>query len=317
MEKSNIHFNKVPEDKKEIAKKSVIERYEFGATGIDGEYEKNEEELKAISLINDLIQREIKELGVNTPGPINSDRIHFVNQEIADVMQPKRGGMFLPVLDAIIMNKDKYKDHKFLFYKSILHEIVHHDSFDSIFVMGNDAKMTPYRTGYNSSNIDDYKTHEHFRGFNEAVTQKMSLEIVNKYKELLVKELNISEEDQKEGDRFESFYSNQIEVLDLVINKMSEFYGKDSKEIWIKIKKGMITGEMMHLRDIEKVFGPGSLRFLSAMSSNGSIKKIEGEKLSDNFKNFFMEEDEEKRNAIAKHILSDRELLQYEKIIKK
>ena len=114
----------------------------------------------------------------------------------------------------------------------------------------------------------------------------------------LVREFGVS---QTEAPGIPMFYGECISILDLIIRKVAQDRNEDEIAVWKRFKRGMFTGEMMHLRDIEHAFGRGSLRVLAALNweSNHTIP-IE---LIPKIKEYFDSDDDEKRDEIAKEVL--------------
>ena len=74
-----LHFNKVPEENKKNVLDVVNKDLNSEIEKFEGEYEKNEEEIKAINVINDLLKKEILSLGLEPKKAITEDRIHFID----------------------------------------------------------------------------------------------------------------------------------------------------------------------------------------------------------------------------------------------
>jgi len=314
MENFRFHFDNEPDLEKErqkiseqftVAKKQKQEK-------IEGEYEKTNEEIKLIQVVNDLVRKEISEIGIITEEYASEDRIHLINQEKAKSLKMDSDGRYHLTGHFILINEDNLEGKKFKAFKVLLHEIIHYYSLHSLAFLKeeNNLVIKEYRTGYVSHNPKEDE-HEHFRGFNEAVTEKIMEEIIKKNKQYIIDEFNLEKTNFAHRENFDLGYKDEIKILDFIIQKLAEKQNKSPEEIWTKIKRGMFTGEMMHLRDIEKIFGPGSLRFLSAMSSYGSTNEINTEKIYQKIYLFFTEENQIKKNALAKEILSEREFLRY------
>jgi len=56
------------------------------------------------------------------------------------------------------------------------------------------------------------------------------------------------------------FYNLPLEILEIVLEKIAKNNKEKPEQVWQRFKKGFFTGEMMHLRDVEKTFGKGALR---------------------------------------------------------
>lgn len=323
MENIKIQFSKIPDVKKEDLEKiqdSISRAKKEKTEKIPGEYEKTQEELHAIDIVNDLIKEELKELGIEVNENLTEDRVHFVNQKIADDLEIKATGRYTLDAHRIIINKDKTNNRYLRILKTLLHEALHYYSIHLLLgtVENGSDVIKERRCGYHLKKSPDQNGyHNHFRGLNEAITEKLTGYILKKNRYFLTKEFKLEETKFGKEGIYRYGYPKEIEILDFIIKKISEFYKKDPEEIWTQFKKGLFTGEMMHLREIEKVFGPGSLRILAIMTSAGFTENFNEEEAFDKIKKFFEEENEEKRNEIAKEILPNREYLQYEKRNKK
>lgn len=73
-----------------------------------------------------------------------------------------------------------------------------------------------------------------------------------------------------------------------------------------------MTGEMMHLRDVERVFGPGALRMLAAAYSG--TRDLESSEVDEKLFRYFETDDKNEQDEIANDILNDRELEEYYRI---
>lgn len=61
-------------------------------------------------------------------------------------------------------------------------------------------------------------------------------------------------------------YDEDITVLDLLMEKISQKTGQSIHDIWTTIKRGYFAGNMMHLRLIEQALEPGALRLYANCS---------------------------------------------------
>ena len=104
-----------------------------------------------------------------------------------------------------------------------------------------------------------------FRGFNEAITEKMCGEIFARDVSRLTEVFSGS----RDRDWIFSTYSypQEASVLELVIFQVAKKTGRDSNEIWKECRRGMLNGDIRHLKEVDRVYGPGSLRFLSVMGA--------------------------------------------------
>lgn len=313
MENFKLHFAGVPEDDRDMPINIVKKEKDKWNQKIQGEYEKTKEESKAIDLINNFLQQEIKELNVEPKDSILPNRVHFIDGQIAKSLEIESDGVYSTRKDAVFINKDNFIDGRLNFYKNILHEIIHYYSFNSLIAIDSTKDIKNYRSGFVSHNPEDTSRHEHLRGFNEAVVEKVLQDILRKNRDFLIKELNITNKEIKSRENAVSYYTKESDLLNIIIDELAKFKNKNPDEIWKDIKKGLFTGNMMFLRDIEKVFGPGSLRVLAVMDSKGSNKNDSEERLFNNLDEFFKTKNQKQRDILAKQILSERERLRYNK----
>lgn len=213
------------------------------------------------------------------------------------------------------------KSPRISFISVMVHEFIHSHSHIKYFVEEGGVFGT-HRIGYESTGKDDQEYHFHFRGFNEAVTSALTDEILLKNKEYLSKTLKLSAD---EWDIFEESgvsYKSAREILDCVIDGVADVTGQEHGEVWGKIREGVFTGEMMHLRDIEKAFGPGSLRVIAAIQVHldyeeiGLAQKEDGDKqvnINQEILHYLNTEYLNEREKIANGILNKREKIMRDK----
>lgn len=184
----------------------------------------------------------------------------------------------------------------------ILHELIHSRCLSGFFV-DKEGNIRENKSGYVSSDTTNPNGYTYFRGFNEAVTQKLTVEIFNKNKDKLFKKAD----DKKVGYVLEDIpYRGYMCILDNIIKSIAESEYKNENEIWLDFKKNYFTGEMMCLRKIEKVFGIGSLRVLAAMDR--STMSTKGLEENSKFLKYFSNNiSNTERDILAREILSDVE----------
>ena len=288
-------------ESREAAGEAFDKLSEEGFERVDGEVEKSEEASRFIGAVNGYLNEELRLMGV---GEIQLDprRIHILSIDDFEKNFPnaEANGIYRDLADGIYVRQAG----RMQLYKTIFHEMVHQASSRSFFADPKDRNIGRRRIGYTAFNSGE-KNHEHFRGLNEAVTDMIVREIFIKHKDELIRDFEITEDEQKQSV---DFYFEYMDVVKIIIAGIAKKNGEDEEAVWERFKKGEFTGEMMHLRDIEKTFGKGSLRVLAAMDSGTkNIDSDTDEKLSAYFKT----EDEKSKDAIAKDILIERERLRY------
>jgi len=309
MESARNTFGKgfTPEDKKAVS--AGIEKFKSeGLEHAEGEIEKSPEVLLVVEKISEYLNEEFQLLGIKTPASISADRIHIVDEEWLKKRFPGVGanGIYDPLTDSIFI---KNSDQRLQSYKSMFHEAVHYASFKSYHADWKARVINPRRCGYTAYNPRE-AGHEHFRGLNEAVVDKTVRMILRKHQAELIRELRIGE---NEGRQRVSYCNEYMDVLDVIVDKIAGKKKEDRDAVWRRFQKGEFTGEMMHLRDVEEVFGKGSLRVLAALDS-GIKSSVPEETAEQNILKYFQTDDVKLRDKIAKEILMERERLQYEKI---
>jgi hypothetical protein len=300
-----IGSEKSPEEYKKI-RETLKDWQKEGLEKIEGEYEKSEEEIKFINKINSYFDKELEEIGVERRVDSKPERVHFLSDEVFKKEFPEAGearGVQRSHEDIICLNKDIFAGNRLGLYKTIGHELLHNLSFQKYFVDTERKKIRGYRGGYRVQAARE-DNHEHFRGLNEAITDKFLKEVFLKNKDEIISEFNISKEEQQKPVPYQH---ENIAILDAIIEKIVKEKNENQKDVWGKFKRGMFTGEMMHLRDVDRVFGRGSLRVLAALDSEGSTKNLSPEKIDSDILKYFTTDNQKEKRKIALSILSERE----------
>ncbi len=225
-----------------------------------------------------LVQEELKELGLEKNFSITEDEVHFFNR-----LSHNRGGGYSVPTDQIMILKQeklnfaekikvvltatifKYKEKTSLAYiNSLIHEITHKVSYHKYIIEKNE--VTYYRCGYHFMGKDKYDKHgtngtDYFLGFDEAVTMKNELDIISKKfgKNFVTK--NLFHFFLKKNAGHKLF----LDTVEQIVKHIAKTKKISKEDVWRDIKRGQITGEMMHLRIIEKIYGKGSLKKLAYM----------------------------------------------------
>jgi hypothetical protein len=141
---------------------------------------------------------------------------------------------------------------------------------------------------------------EYFVSLNEAIVEKMTMEILAKYKEQfigpnmppeeLVSSRRVGQHFPGSGDLYEldskelfpqdeedislngGSYEGDREILDLILKGIAAKNHESFEEVWLRFKRSYLTGNIMHLRDVEDAFGTGSLRVYANLLPEMIIK---------------------------------------------
>lgn len=334
-------FTKDPHEKS-IAEKLLKSSWGKGEKTLACEYWKSLEVKKSISHVISLCDNYYKKLGFEIP-QITENRVHlFTEKDYKKIWKekgedcgaeeglgsynPDEGSVYVN-LNSSYLNDEKGFNYSF-FEWVIAHEITHLSSkqkFDKKIphlaksmekYMETKNALDSTRVGFQNYTGSNYRVnngrkylvsgHTHFRGFNEAVVEEITLDIFSHSEK---------EFEEKRKHYNESGYSAYLEILRLVVGELSRYKKTKSISELENIEKSQFTGDMMFLRDIEKCFGPGSVRIIAAMGTNLINKeKIENEQQeSFAIQDFLHAKDIEKRDRIARNLLIKKEYLQYKK----
>lgn len=250
------------------------------------EVEKTQNDIEDINKISGAINSELRELDLPPDFAVDPKQIHFSNTK---EMPPT--GTYSPDNQQVEINTSKsvlklvgsavYQSivtlsninvHKKLSqFEVLLHESVHASSFHQYLIKETSdiTLVDPSRIGYRFKTKDKI---DYFKGLNEAVVQKTTQDIIFK----LYKSNKIQKDIHKIFFSLAHSYAPEVIVLEKIISKISKEKKEDEKDVWKRFEKGQFTGEMMHLRDVEKVYGPGSLRILASMnpSKTNPLQKV-------------------------------------------
>lgn len=265
MEREYKLFGRGLDEKEAEAAAEVIDRRrEESVKPIEGELEKTPEEIKFINLCNSYLQQEFEELGIKEKPEILPEQIHlFSHKDFVKKFPWAEAESFheSQTTKAAYFDKEA-APNRLHFYKAILHDIIHIISFHKYLVDVEKKEYSSYRTGYTIRGVrkEDQKDDEHLRWFNEAVVDKITQDILVKHRDELYRELNITPEEEKETV---GVYYPRMDALNAIIDEIAKRKGEGRPTVWQKIKRGQFSGEMMHLRDIEKYLGKGTLKIVT------------------------------------------------------
>jgi len=294
MKEQFIFKGEKPEDSGEIVE-SLHEIQKEGEKPVKGELDKTESENRFVIKCKDYLNEELTDLGVEEKSDITPEAVHFLPSKVFKKLNPDNLSASVSLGENSIQIDKQEMRGRLDLYKTVTHEMVHTVAFrkKQIQTEGGVVKVDTLRGGYLTRNPES-PDHEHFRGLGEAITERTTMDILKKHAGEIVADFNISPEEQKQPVDWQY---NNMEVLNAIIKKTAEASGEDESAEWEKFKKGQFTGEMMHLRDIEKVFGKGSLRVLAAMGPDA------GDGANKKFLKYFETDDKKERDKISAEIL--------------
>lgn len=264
MEKIELHGKKLSEADKKDAKEFIAYEHRRAKEPISGEYRKTKEDLEIILALNEYIQEEIRALGLEEVEAVAPSQIHLFSRDTYKEHFPNLDvSAFHEAFNRTINvdADDVEKSGKLQFIRDLLHEMVHIVSKTKYYLSENDIKVT--RSGYR--NVNPTEGHEHFLALNEAVVEKIVIDILERHRLDLVHNFDVSLEDYAKEGKYFSNYNEYIKVLEDIVNEISEKKGENTDDVWKRFKLGIFTGEMMHLRDINKIYGSNGLKIMDML----------------------------------------------------
>lgn len=277
------------EKKKEVS--DFLGGYDIDAEEpVEGEVEKSPEIQQAILDINQYREEIAVELNLPKPKPIKFAQVHLLPPAVYAERYPDYPDWSEGVhgnLGHGIFIKYRPGINVELLKMFMLHEGIHMDSHHAYFTKNQnddpvDGLSGQTRSGYSTRTPYKETENDYLNGFNEAVVQKTTWEKISPY--LVRMKTNIS-------------YEKEIEVLDSIIEKIAAKYKEEKAAVWNKIKRGLFTGKMMHLRRINGTYGPNALKVLAVLTDEygATTEKI---------KKYFQTDNSEERLKLEEELLT-------------
>lgn len=296
-------------EQKELAAQELKLEEEKGSKPFPREGYKTPEDLRFIELANQYLAKELEHLGVDFE-PISLDKIHLL-KDVAwftkysgdnSLGKHEHGAnnASINLFNIEILSLNENVDARLKRFAVILHEMIHIAGHIK-FRIDEDGNLNSYRMGYKTIEQHERKGDELFEGLNEAVVDGMVMHILRHYQDELEQEFG--DEAFKKSEKEHLYdYEYYIRMLAIIISDIAEKKGEDPLLVRDRFLKGHFTGEMMHLRDIEKVYGKNGLR---AIAKWGFAKdQEEGSKITNKVVKFLVAETEEERAAMVEEILA-------------
>ena len=285
---------------KEEASEAVeaMEKWEKeSADHMEGERDKTDFDLKIITRAQELLADELRIAGIEWPG-IKIEKIHiFDGDSYKTRFNKSDDGFFRSIHGAICINLEKANTTA-QYLATLLHEFVHAASAQK-FYMDRGRIVYDARVGYRlRSKWKKDRMQDVFRGLNEFMTETVVYMILLRNAEKIKTEFSISP-DEINGTLYK--YMEYGETINAIIDKIASYTGKPSGEILGGFTLGLFKNTILKLKDIEKVFGKGSLRILALMGSAMDEEKDEQNRKL--IEEFFTTEDKQKREELRGKIL--------------
>ncbi len=302
------HFvgKNVDKDEIERAEKDLKLTREKTRQPLEGEPPKSIEQIQFINLLNSYFAEELKELGIEKDYTFTPEQYHLMPEEIFEQNVEERvPGFHRQYENNMYINTTRFREQNI--YHTMIHESIHSLSYHKFHIDPDKKIISSYRMGYEVKNPTE-GDFRYFDGLTEAITERMAREVYTKHHEEIENLFHLAPNSMP---GMPMVYGEFMGVVDTVISKMSEEKKEEPQEIWKRFKRGMITGEMLHLRDVENVFGKGSLRILAALSVD--LNHLNYKDAAQKIKEYFTTNDEERKLALAQEILDKEEYKKYER----
>lgn len=277
------------------------------------------EEESAIALADDFLKRDFADLDIPEIPELRADRFHVMSDEWFEKNKEKgTRGSFHPFKDNVVLSRGRAGTPVQL-YKTIFHEAVHSVSRIVHRVDTEKKVIDEYRVGYSITNtFRDDDVHTHFAAFNEGVVEMIVEEMFRENGSKIQQALPVSDRDLA-GVKF-AYVPFRL-VVKAICRGLAGVSGAHPIDVWKKIKRGQFTGEMMHLRDIEHVYGRGALRVLDALQldpdaiieEKDEVTKSKNEQVFQFFESYSLAEGEREavRGKLAHDILGEEDFEKY------
>ncbi len=277
---------------------------------VPSEIEKTETENHFVELINRYINEELEQFELPPLTKISPEQYHFV--EANDFLEMSANEYREPNIETVRASTDQmlksinvnrthpvFRISSSALFTAMLHEGIHMMSHEKYWLDKKNKKMSNYRVGYGvTKHSGGGIGTPRLVGLDEAVAEKISQEITEKHKNELMSLFHISSQEAWEK-QLDIAYDLEVRLLEFLLLRISIKNDEPVESVWSRFKKAEFTGELMHLRDVDKAFGKGSLKVLAKMGSQDDPEDEVIVKIVD----YFVCKDPTKKNKIAQEIL--------------
>lgn len=259
MEQFNFVGKNLTKNKLDQSENKVLDDIILGQELFTEELEKTEFEKDIILLGDVILENEFERLGLQYNHFIPEEHIHVLTEEMGNEVLPNGSSAVFDPYEQQICIVRRDNESKIQIFHDLLHEMVHCVSKIK-YKISEDDSIHNYRIGYAIKNKE--KDKKFLEAFNEALTEDLTQDLLYRNKEHVFEKFNIKNFKQSPGA-----YEKEIELVDLIIKGISNFNKEPEHLIRDRFYKGLFTGEIMSLRDIENCFGKSSLQILSLLDT--------------------------------------------------
>ncbi len=212
----NIYGKGLSDEYKEDTNKYFRQLAEFGRKKINGELEKTPEESALLTAINGYFDQELKDMGLPYTS-FSSDQFHLFDDYGIKIKFPGNhpNAYRIRSMDYVIVNNSAWEKEEIPLV--FIHEAIRLLSYRDYYAYVDQMKIDEVRSGYLTYNPFEGH-HEHFNGFDSAVTEKLSREIFLRNIEEIsqITGLNLATHPEK---AYAPEYDTDLKILDLIIKR--------------------------------------------------------------------------------------------------
>jgi hypothetical protein len=289
---------------KKYASASLAEFRLQGLERMAGELEKTDLQNRAISTVNQIILLIYRYFGVEKKEQIDPDQVHFLNtEEFNKQTHHTNAGAYSSTDGSIVINFDVIKNDQAHLITLLLHESLHAVSEQHFYVGDDGTKLKGLfdarvglrtKSSWKSSRVE-------MRGLNEFVVNSMVYYSLSKLKEVLKERFGITDEDLERpiyggGAGHQDFFES-------LADKMEQSGKVDMSRFIGNLIRSHFSGSLKSFKDIDLVFGNGSIRVLGYLDSFENEER--GEKVNLLVEEYFLKADEERKKKIQEIIFDE------------
>lgn len=254
--------------------------YHFSFSDIPLETIEKEKEDRDVKIIDFVLKRMpdfIKEYG-GTPVAVELEQVHLLDKKKfpKNKLKDTKGTGFFHLSDESLTVL--YSHGKLEMARSLVHELIHLNSFNSLNAVQDLEFETPLgdrrRTGLAMDSQESIR--DHFDWLDEALTE----ELTKRFDDEFLKDSPLFRKAKKNSNT--GFYREAIKSMNILIDDLHEknqLRFKNREEIFRLMVDGKMTGKVLDFaRLIESTYGKGSFRKLA--SSRKSVAGIIGARYS-------------------------------------
>lgn len=268
-----------PKDENDLEKKKAkdgLARLRLkGLEKIGGEIEKTELQKEAIRTVNQIILLIFRYFGIEKYEQIDPEQVHFLHtDEFNKNTDHSNVGAYSPVDGGIIMNADKINDDKARLVATLLHEALHAVSEQYFYVKSSEDGKHFYDARVGLRTRSPWKDDEsRMTGLNEFLVNSMVYYSLTKLTKMLNDRFGITVEDLQRpiygsGTSYQDFFEE-------LANKMAESKKVNINNFVGDLVRSHFSGSLLFLKDIDLIFGKGSIQVLSFLGSLKDKERVE------------------------------------------